>query len=192
MLSNDQCHGETVGGVWYDSKTCKHIDEVTRRAYALADKPSNPKDLIGSNKVPMGLLPTSTQVLGAVGHLEGHLKYGLVNWRETGVKFSIYYDALLRHMSKLNSGEWADPVTKVPHLGNAIACLGIIGDAAYAGKLIDDRPRPPDGYKGAALPEPVSTAELIDSMSEIVVHLKDLFGDKKPVDYFIDGPKQRE
>jgi hypothetical protein len=35
-------------------------------------------------------------------------------------------------------------------------------------------------------------AEVIDRMSENVVHIKKLFGDKKPTDYFIDGPKERE
>ena len=163
-----------------------------KREFALADKPSNPKDLIGSNKLPLGLVPTVTKGLLALGHLEGHLKYGLVNWREAGVRMSIYLDALERHIEKLKGGEWADEITKVPHIGNAMTCLSIIADAAYAGKLIDDRPKPSDGCKENVLPKPMGTTDLIDSFSENVVHLKELFGDKKPVDYFISGAKQRE
>jgi hypothetical protein len=143
-------------------------------------KESNPKDMIGSNKVPLSLVPGTTKAYLAVGHLEGHTKYGFCNWRHAGVRLSIYLDALERHVEKLKGGEWSDPSTNVPHLANAITCLSIIIDAYECGKLIDDRP----------LAAPV--AEVIDKMSENVVHLKKLFGDKKPVDYFIDGAKQRE
>jgi hypothetical protein len=57
--------------------------------------------------------------------------------------------------------------------------LSIIVDAHHCGKLIDDRPKS------------APVAELIDSMSEKVVKLKELFGGSKPTDYFIDGPKKR-
>lgn len=155
-------------------------------------KPSNPKDLIGTNKVPLGLVPSTTKVLLALGHLEGHLKYGLVNWREAGVKTAIYIDALERHIEKFKAGEWADPVTKVPHLGNALACISIIVDATYSGKLVDDRPKPTLGYLADTLPKPCTVPELIDSSSEIVKHLRQLFGDAKPTDYFMEGPKERK
>lgn len=156
------------------------------------DKPSNPKDIIGSNKLPLDIVPTVTRALLTLGHLEGHIKYGYVNWREAGVNFNIYTGALERHVEKLKGGEWADKVTKVPHIGNALACLSIIADAAYAGKLIDNRPKPTDGYKDGGLPAVMSASEIIDTFSEIVVHLKSLYGDKKPTDYFITGPKERE
>jgi dATP/dGTP diphosphohydrolase len=153
------------------------IDGVT---YDVNSKPSNPKDIIGSNKVPLGLVPGVTMAYLAVGHLEGDLKYGRVNWREAGVRTMIYLDACLRHIEKFKEGEWSDPKTKVPHLANALACLSIIADAHHAGKLIDDRPKS------------TPAAEVIDQMSEAVLTLKSLYGDNKPVDYFIDGPKQRE
>lgn len=166
---------------------------VDGKEYDMNDKPSNPKDVIGSNKVPLSLVPTVTKGLLTLGHLEGHLKYGLVNFRESGVRFSIYVDALERHVEKLKGGEWADPTTKVPHLGNALACLSIIADAAYSGKLIDDRPKPNNGFReDSQLPTVKSASEFIDELGEIVVHLKELYKDKKPIDYFITGPKQRE
>jgi len=158
----------------------------------LADKPTNPKDIIGSTKLPMSLPPETTLAYLAIGHLEGDLKYGRVNWREAGVRTSIYLDALQRHLLKFKSGEWEDPHTSVPHLANALACISIIIDAAYAGLLTDDRPKPTDGFKQDALPAPMSAPDLIDSFSKKVARLQELFGDKKPIDYFIGGPKERE
>ncbi len=143
-------------------------------------KDSNPKDIIGSTKLPLNLVPATTKAYLAIGHLEGHLKYGLVNWREAGVRMSIYLDAMNRHLDKMNNGEWEDPATSVPHIANAITCLSIIIDAYECGKLTDDRPK--------AAP----VASLIDRFSEKVVHLKKLFGGSKPIDYFLSGPKQRE
>lgn len=145
-----------------------------------ATKDSNPKDIIGSTKVPLSLVPGTTKVYLALGHLEGHSKYGLVNWREAGVRLSVYLDALERHIEKLKGGEWSDPATQLPHLANAITCLSIIIDAHECGKLIDDRP------KGAPV------AKVIDEASKNVQYVKGLFADKKPVDYFITGAKQRE
>lgn len=154
--------------------------EVDGVAYTMDEKPSNPKDIIGSNKVPLGLVPGVTMGYLAIGHLEGDLKYGRVNWREAGVRTTIYLDACLRHIEKFKDGEWADGLTGVPHLANALCCLSIIVDAYHAGKLIDDRPKS------------TPTTEVLDGMGEMVVKLKELYGDKKPIDYFIDGPKQRE
>lgn len=142
-------------------------------------KPSNPKDLIGSDKTPMGLVPSTAIALMSLAHLEGALKYGASNWREAGVRASIYIDAQARHMAKFLNGEWADPVTLVPHLASANACNNIIMDALACGKLIDDRPKP----------APVS--ELIDSLGSNVRHLRDLFADKDPIHYTISGPVQK-
>lgn len=144
------------------------------------DKPSNPKDIIGSNKLPLGLVPTTTKCYLALGHSEGHIKYGLYNFREAGVRASIYVDALERHMGKWINGEEEDPETGVPHLANAITCLSIIIDAKECNKLIDDRPKS------------VSIGGLIERFSTKLMHLKSLFGHKRPIDYFITGPKERE
>lgn len=103
-------------------------------------KPSNPKDIIGATKLPMHLVPDITKAYLALGHGEGMLKYGLVNWRAVGVRASIYLAALARHIAKWTEGEESDPTTKVPHLASALACLSILVDAIHAGKLVDDRP----------------------------------------------------
>ena len=77
-------------------------------------------------------------------------------------------------------GEEEDPDTGVPHLANAITCLSIIIDAKECGKLVDDRPKS----------APVSG--LFERFSIKLMHLKALFGHKRPTDYFITGPKERE
>lgn len=135
---------------------------------SIETKASNPKDIIGSDKLPLSLVPDTTKAYLALGHLEGMLKYGLYNWRAAGVRFSIYADALERHMAKLKNGEWEDSQTKVPHLANAITCLSIVIDAYECGKLIDDRPKS----------APVSV--MVDRMSENVKHLKKLFKSFNP------------
>src|SRR5687767_12813836 len=93
-------------------------------------KPTNPKDAVGTTKLPMSLVPESVIAYASLAWLEGKTKYGGVNWREAGVRTSIYIDALKRHCAKYyDGGEWADPKTKVPHLASIIACAGIILDA---------------------------------------------------------------
>jgi len=100
----------------------------------------NPKDAIGATKIPLGLIPATALAIQSLAHHEGNVKYGRWNWRGNPVRASIYVDACKRHMEKWINGEWADPTTKVPHLGSAIACLNIIIDAKVCGTLIDDRP----------------------------------------------------
>lgn len=145
------------------------------------DKPSNPKDIIGSDKLPMGGIPGVVAAYASLAHMEGLLKYGQVNWRECGVRASIYLDAMQRHFWKYkDAGEWADPTTRVPHLASIIACAAIILDAQLAGKLIDDRPKPNEAL-----------APLIDELGSTVQHLKRLFAEHNPRHYTI-ADRERE
>jgi hypothetical protein len=138
------------------------------------DKPSNPKDLIGTNKVPLDNIPAAGLTVQALAHLEGNLKYGLANWREIGVRSSIYVAAMLRHVEKFKEGEWADPETQVPHLGSIAACCNILVDAHVAGTLIDDRPKA------------VPAGAFMEEMSRVVQHLRTLFADRTPTHYYED------
>jgi hypothetical protein len=103
------------------------------------EKASNPKDIIGSSKLPLHLFPTTAIAAGCLAFLEGAVKYGRSNWRAVGVRASIYHDALLRHMTAWWEGEDTDPDSGLPHLSKAIACIAILIDAKAAGKLTDDR-----------------------------------------------------
>jgi hypothetical protein len=132
-------------------------------------KPSNPKDSIGSSKVNIDLVPDSMVLFASLGFTEGALKYGKFNWRVAGVRLSIYIAALERHKMKFMAGEWADPVTNVPHLSSMLACIGIICDAYTSNKLTDDRP-----------PAQPDLSRFLDSATSIQKHLKELFRDHNP------------
>lgn len=143
-------------------------------AEASTEKPTNPKDAIGCTKLPLHLWPTTATAMGSVALLEGALKYGRTNWREAGVRASIYVDACKRHLDAWFEGEDVAPDSGVPHLANALACLAIIVDAQAAGKLNDDR-----AYNGAGY------RRLVDELTSHVERLKALHAGKTPKHYDI-------
>lgn len=103
-------------------------------------KDTNPKDAIGVTKSPLSVL--SGQVLYELGNamLEGALKYGRHNYREAGVRGSVYFDACQRHLWAYWEGEDIDPDSGVSHLVKAMACLIVWRDAQLYGLETDDRP----------------------------------------------------
>ena len=142
-------------------------------------KPSNPKDMVGSDKIPFHLWPETASAMGAMAILDGNLKYGRTNWRAAGVKVSIYYDALRRHMNAyFDEGEDIDPDSGLSHLSHALACIAIIIDADAAGKLTDDR-LVHGGYR-----------KLINQLTPHVGRLKEKHADKKPRHYTIADSKE--
>jgi hypothetical protein len=137
-------------------------------------KPTNPKDIVGSNKLPLHLWPSTATALGCIGMLNGALKYGRSNFRAIGVRASIYYDAARRHLDAWFEGEECDPDDGVPHLSAALSCIAIIADAAAAGKLTDDR-MTPGGYRAH-----------VDALTGHVKRLKELHAGKAPKHYTIE------
>lgn len=105
-------------------------------------KESNPKDAIGSRKVPFHLVPQ--QVVGeiALGMLEGACKYGAYNYRAIGVRSSVYHAAAKRHLGAWWEGQDIDPRSGLHHITKAIASLVVLRDAMIQGKCEDDRPPP--------------------------------------------------
>lgn len=103
-------------------------------------KLTNPKDLIGSKKLPTHLVPSSMVVYACMAFAEGASKYGAHNWRVAGIRLSVYKSAHDRHMEKFWNGERCDPKTDVPHLASALACIAIMIDAELCGMATDDRP----------------------------------------------------
>lgn len=136
-------------------------------------KPSNPKDMIGSDKLPLHLWPETATAMGCLGLLDGALKYGRGNFRAVGVRYSIYIDALRRHANALFEGEDIDPDSGLPHEAHALACLAIIVDAKAAGKLTDDR-NVKGGYR-----------KLVEELTPHVKRLKQKHADKSPKHYTI-------
>lgn len=116
------------------------VNTIVGAGLAQNVKESNPKDAVGSRKMPMSMVPAP--VLGelSLAMLEGALKYGRHNYRAIGVRASVYYDALQRHIMAWWEGEDMDPDSGLPHIVKAMACLVVLRDAQIRGKVYDDRP----------------------------------------------------
>ncbi|SHM77958.1 dATP/dGTP diphosphohydrolase domain-containing protein [Phytopseudomonas punonensis] len=139
-------------------------------------KDTNPKDAIGSKKLPLHLWPTTASAMGCLGLLDGASKYGRANWRAAGVRASIYFDAANRHLAAWFEGEEADPDSGLPHLAHALACLAIIVDAQAAGTLTDDR-QFPGGHRA-----------LINQLPDHVARVQGVHAGKAPKHFTIaDG-----
>lgn len=106
----------------------------------LGTKDTNPKDAIGIQKTPLSTVSAAVLAELGVAMLEGALKYGRHNYRVAGVRSSVYYDAVMRHMMAWWEGEDTDPDSGLSHVTKAIASLAVLRDAMIQGKLADDRP----------------------------------------------------
>lgn len=142
--------------------------------FSLGMKPTNPKDAVGSDKIPLHLWPTTATALGSMALLDGMLKYGRTNYRAIGVRSSIYYDATIRHMNAWFEGEDLDPDSGLDHLAHALACIAVLVDAKAAGKLNDDRVYPGDYRK------------FMTELTPHVKRLKDKHAGKNPRHYSIN------
>lgn len=100
----------------------------------------NPKESIGSSKVPLHLVPPSAIHYLALAFKDGAAKYGPYNWREAGVSASVYYAAAMRHLSAWLDGQNESSDAGVHHLAHVMACCAIVLDAESVGRLNDDRP----------------------------------------------------
>lgn len=131
-----------------------------------AGKQTNPKDLVGSRKVPLSTLPW--RVLWRVGlaMLEGMCKYGRHNYRAAGVRASVYFDSTMRHMGSWWEGEDLDPDSKFHHIDKTIAGLLVLRDSMLHGNFTDDRP-----------PATREDMKLLDAEAARIV---DQHADKKP------------
>jgi hypothetical protein len=95
------------------------------------------------------------------------------------VRSSIYHAALHRHIAKWWNGEDQDQSTRVKHLANALACIGILLDAELCGKLTDDRP-----------PRAANFSEHVDQLAGLVGYLKEHFKDHAPRQFTIEDSEQ--
>lgn len=151
----------------YSQDTCTLLVKGQDLSGYFGGKPSNPKDMIAGDKLPLHLWPETATIMGCLGMLDGALKYGRSNFRHAGVKLSVYIDACKRHLNKRFEGELIDPDSGLPHMAHAIACLAIIIDAEAAGKLTDDS-QYPGGY-----------VELINELTPHVRRLREKYADRE-------------
>lgn len=145
--------------------------------------PSNPKDAIGSTKLPLHLWPAEATAMGCLGMLEGREKYGRNNMiAGDGVIASIYVDAAKRHLDAWFAGEELTPDTGIPHLANALATIAIVVKCQAHGKLVDDR-----DY--GAQPGGAAYRGLVERLTPYVKKIQTLFADKKPRHFTIADVK---
>jgi hypothetical protein len=149
-------------------------------------KPSNPKDVIGSNKVPFSTIPATVVTELAIAMGEGAVKYGKFNWRSEGVRSSIYYDAVLRHLIAWQEGEDIDPDSGLSHITKAIASLTVLRDAMIQDNWVDDRP--PESKN-----TPIADAnERFKKVKEIHKDCEKHFDRQSIKDRKHEGPKSRK
>jgi hypothetical protein len=100
---------------------------------------TNPKDMVGSKKVNLSLVPPVANIYEAKVMELGAAKYGPWNWRDTPVRLSVYLSASLRHLAAITDGQDIDPESGMSHIAHVRANTGILLDALEQGTLIDDR-----------------------------------------------------
>lgn len=103
-------------------------------------KETNPKDALGIKRVPFSTIPMVPVAEVGLAMLEGALKYGRHNYRVSGVRGSVYFDAAMRHLTRWWEGEDIDPDSGLHHVTKAMASLMVLRDAQLNGMVIDDRP----------------------------------------------------
>lgn len=139
-------------------------------------KLTNPKDLVGSRKIPFSVLPMRVLWRVALAMLEGMLKYGRHNYRAEGVRASVYFDAVMaRHLTLWWEGEDIDPDSGLSHIDKAIAGLMVLRDSMLEGNWVDDRPP--------------STTNDIAELNDHAAMLIDKYADKHPRHYTIADTK---
>lgn len=84
----------------------------------------------------------SAPVMAEIGvaMLEGACKYGRHNFREVGVRGSVYYDAAMRHLMAWWEGEDIDPDSGMNHIIKVMSCLSVLRDSMIQENWVDDRP----------------------------------------------------
>lgn len=108
---------------------------------------TNPKDALAGFK-PRWFSFIPLQVLIGVGKavFEGGWKYGKHNFRESGVRATVYVDATVcGHLMPWMEGQDFDE-NGMHHIDKAIASLMVLRDAQINGNWIDDRPMAAVGF----------------------------------------------
>jgi hypothetical protein len=107
----------------------------------MTSKDTNPKDAVGTKKVPISTVPCGPLLEVGLAMLEGARKYGRHNYRVAGVRASVYYDAVIgRHLMPWYEGQDTDPDSGLSHITKAIAGLIVLRDSMLSDNWIDDRP----------------------------------------------------
>lgn len=125
---------------------------------------TNPKDLVGAKKAPLGVVPPALMLGAAPAMQVGADKYGPFNWRGQPVQVMTYIEAIQRHLFAFTDGQDNAEDTGISHLGHAAASLGILMDAFALSNVIDNRP--PPGAAPAMLRAQDHSAYIVDAIQE--------------------------
>lgn len=103
-------------------------------------KDTNPKDALGIKKAPLHCIPCGPLYELGLAMMEGGRKYGTHNYRAVGVRASVYYDAIMRHITQWWEGEDIDFDSGLHPLIKAAASIVVMRDGMLMDNYIDDRP----------------------------------------------------
>lgn len=128
--SDTICDGEDTGRVATSQYNIGDINSAEWGSGARAN----------ANKTRMDLVPV--HLLGSCADVFefGANKYAAWNWAK-GMKWSVPYACIMRHMAAWYRGEDIDPESGKPHLGHVMANLLMLEHYARAYKVGDDRPK---------------------------------------------------
>lgn len=151
-----------------DRATKKEWEEEPTTAAELVAKfkETNPKDAVGTAKVPMSTVPLPVLMELGLAMMEGARKYRRHNYRIAGIRASVYFDAAMRHLFAWWEGEDTDPDSGLSHIVKTIATLVVLRDAQMAGKCTDDRP-------------PVVHKDFVKRMNELAKQIIEKYPDGK-------------
>jgi hypothetical protein len=136
-----------MGSILDKCRDMEREAEEKNMATLLDIKDTNPKDSVGIKKVPISPVSGPVMLEVGLGMLEGACKYGRHNYRDAGVRGSVYYDATFRHLMAWWEGEDTDPDSGLSHITKAITSLVVLRDSMIRQNWIDDRPpKSPDGW----------------------------------------------
>lgn len=141
------------------------FDKASKESW---EKGINPKDLIGSKKLPLSLVPPSAIMGLSLALKEGAGKYGPYNWRDIPIRESIYLEACLGHINALIDGEDVDEDSGLWHVYKAQACLAIIADAYLSNTLIDDRHTKKRLHRGGFSRDPSKVFGDLDRIKHLI------------------------
>lgn len=135
--SNNQQDGHYYA---WDFESVNNYKQLINQVGTDCTNQTNPKDLMGIQKVPIHLVPPASMIYEASAFEHGASKYGKYNWRDKKVICSIYIDAAFRHLLAYLDGQDIDEDSGLSHLAHLKATIGVIIDAKENNCLIDDRP----------------------------------------------------
>jgi hypothetical protein len=101
---------------------------------------NNPKTAFGLAKAPIDKVPPALLLAVAEAMQFGADKYGAYNWRTAKISSSVYYAAMMRHITAWWDGEDYAPDSKVHHLAHAAASIALLLDTIGSDLLNDNRP----------------------------------------------------